>query len=311
MLLINEKEYDRLSNENMTNQTSWKYKNDLYVNSFINDIFDENKFLYGIAFYNDYDILKNDVPQKSNTTGRFLDGVIQYFDHYYAVSFKDNVSQIQEPETITGIMNFPYIRWDTINEFIHNIPKGWVVFLINPILMRYARGSVGLFLTPKYADNYYIEECNSFIRLKTGYPLFLEYTNEENIQEIHFNKPKLSLESYVEEMKKIGNNRGLSKLLDFWADNDCVKIDSFEYSFKDYQENLPFSVWHDINFKEIKSLTQFILVHEETGDELGPFHRFALDKAFKLADTNEGVLKLSDNQINDLIEGKYDFKLIE
>lgn len=311
MLLINEKEYARLFREDMPNRTSWKYKNDLYVNSFINDIFDENKFLYDIAFYGDYDILKNDIPQESNNAGRFLDGVSQYFDHYYAVSFKDNVSQIQEPETITGIMNFPYMSWNAIEEFIQNIPKGWVVFVINPILMKYASGSVGLFLTPRYADNYYIEECNSFIQVKTGYPLFLKYSNDACIQEICFYKPELNLESYVGEMKKIGNNKGLSKLLDFWADNDCVKVSSFEYSFKDYLDNLPFSVWHDINFKEIKSITPFVLVHEENGDVLGPFHKFTLDKSFKLADTDNGVLKLTDGQINDLIEGKYDFNLIE
>ena len=100
-------------------------------------------------------------------------------------------------------------------------------------------------------------------------------------------------------------------MLDFWHDNDCVKVESFEYSFNDYKDNLPFSVWRDINFKQIKSSTPFVLFHEETGEILGPFNKFALDKSFKLADTNNGVLKLSDAQIDDLIEGKYDFKLIE
>lgn len=310
-LKINNKEYKRLFNEYMNNQTSWKLKSDLYVDSFINDIFEENKFLHGIAFYSDYDILKNNTPQKPGNNGRFLDGLRGYFDHYYAVSFKDNVSRIEEPETITGIMNFPYIQWDTIAEFIYNVPEGWIAFIINPVLMRYAEGSVGLFLTPKYANNLYIKECNEFVRLKTGYPLFLRYTDEENVPEIHYDKPALTLESYIEEMKKIGKNKGLSKLLDFWANNECVKVSSFEYSFKDYMDNLPFSVWDDINFKEIKSLTQFELIHEETGEILGPFHKFALDKSFKLADTNNGVLKLTDKQINDLIEGKYDFKLLK
>ena len=148
--------------------------------------------------------------------------------------------------------------------------------------MRYAEGSVGLFVTPRYADNLFIDECNSFIKLKTGYPLFLEYSHNEFVPQIHFDKPELTLESYVEEMKKYGKNRGLSKLLDFWYDNDCVKVESFEYSFRDYKDNLPFSVWKDINFKQIKSFTPFELVHEETGEKLGPFNKFALDKSFKL-----------------------------
>lgn len=299
---INENEYNRLFNEEIDNETSWKFKSNLYVNSFINDIFEENKFLYAIIFDEEYDILKNN---------RFLDELGKYFDHFYAVSLKENVSRIEQPEVITGIMDFPYIEWNTINQFINKLPKGWKLFIINPILMHYAESSVGLFLTPKYADDLFINECNSFIKIKTGYPLFLEYTTKENVPEIHFNKPELTLENYVKSMKKYGKNKGLSKLLDFWVNNDCVKVHSFEYSFKDYQENLPYSVWHDINFKEIKSATPFKLVHEETGETLGPFHKFTLDKSFKLADTNNGVLQLNDSQIEDLIEGKYDFKLTQ
>ena len=299
---INENEYNRLFNEEIDNETSWKFKSNLYVNSFINDIFEENKFLYTIIFDEEYDILKNN---------RFLDELGKYFDHFYAVSLKENVSRIEQPEVITGIMDFPYIEWNTINQFINKLPKGWKLFIINPILMHYAESSVGLFLTPKYADDLFINECNSFIKIKTGYPLFLEYTTKENVPEIHFNKPELTLENYVKSMKKYGKNKGLSKLLDFWVNNDCVKVHSFEYSFKDYQENLPYSVWHDINFKEIKSATPFKLVHEETGETLGPFHKFTLDKSFKLADTNNGVLQLNDSQIEDLIEGKYDFKLTQ
>lgn len=300
---INKIEYNRLFNEEIDNRTSWKFKSDLYVNSFINDVFEENKFLNAIVFDIGYDILKK------NSNNGFLNGLP--FEHYYSVSFKERVSRIEQPEAITGIMNFPYIDWSTINKFIDEIPVEWEILIINPILMRYAEGSVGLFVTPRYADNLFIDECNSFVKLKTGYPLFLVYTNNEFVPQIHFDKPELTLESYVEEMKKYGKNRGLSKLLDFWYNNDCVKVESFEYSFRDYKDNLPFSVWKDINFKQIKSFTPFELVHEDTGEKLGPFNKFALDESFKLADTNNGVLKLSDAQIDDLIEGKYDFRLIE
>ena len=301
---INENEYNRLFNEKIDNKTSWKFKNNLYVNSVINDVFEENKFLHAIVFDSEYDILKN------YSNKGFLDGLI-HFDHYYSVSFKENVSRIEQPEVITGIMNFPYIQWSTINEIINELPIEWEILIINPVLMRYAEGSVGLFITPIYADNLFIDECNSFIRLKTGYPLFLEYSNNEFVPKILFDKPELTLESYVEDMKKYGKNKGLSKLLDFWANNDCVIVSSFEYSFKDYMENLPFSVWESIDLKEIKSYVPFELVHEETGEILGPFNKFNLDKIFKLADTDNGVLQLNDSQIEDLIEGNYDFKLIE
>lgn len=300
---INEKEYKRLFNENIDNKTSWKFKSNLHVNSFINDVFEQNKFLNAIVFDMEYDILKND------SNKGFFGGLP--FDHYYSVSFKESVSRIEQPEVITGIMNFPYIDWSTINKFINEIPVGWEILIINPILMRYEEGSIGLFVTPEYADNLFIDECNSFIKLKTGYPLFLEYTNNEFVPQIHFNKPELTLKSYVEEMKKYGKNKGLDKLLDFWANNECVSVTSFEYSFKDYKDNLPFSVWHNIDLKEIRSYVPFQLVHEETGEILGPFNKFNLDKIFKLADTDNGVLQLNDLQIEDLIEGNYDFKLIK
>ena len=301
---INEIEYNRLFNEKIDNKTSWKFKSDLYVNSFINDVFEENKFLHAIVFDNEYDILKN------NSNKGFLDGLIP-FDHYYSVSFKEKVSRIEQPEVITGIMNFPYIQWNTINEIINEIPVEWEILIINPILMRYVEGSVGLFVTPKYGDNLFIDECNSFIKLKTGYPLFLEYSDNEFVAKIHFDKPELTLDSYVEDMKKYGKNKGLNKLLDFWADNNCVTVTSFEYNFKDYKDNIPITIWHNIDFKDIKSTTPFKLIHEDNGEELGPFNRFCLDKSFKLADTDKGVLQLNDSQIEDLIEGNYDFKLIK
>lgn len=177
--------------------------------------------------------------------------------------------------------------------------------------MRYKKESIGLFFTPKYKDNYYIEECNNFIKSRTGYPLFLEYVEKDTIEKIEFDKPELTIEKYVLEMKKYCQNKGLNKLLDFWQYNECVNIDAFEDSFNDFKDNIPYSIWDDINFKDIKSTIPFELIHEETGEVLGPYNRFCLDKSFKLADVNDGVLKLTDSQINDLIEGKYDFKLVE
>ena len=114
---INENEYNKLFNEKIDNETSWKFKSNLYVNSVINDVFEENKFLHAIIFDSEY---------------------------------------------------------------------------------------------------------NSFIKLKTGYPLFLKYTDKESVPEIQFDKPVLTLESYVEEMKKYGKNESMSKLLDFCVNNGNI-----------------------------------------------------------------------------------------
>ena len=301
---INENEYIRLYNQKIDKETFWKFKSDLSVNLFINDFFDENKFLHSIIFDTQYNILKN------NSDNWFLDGLGKYFDDSFSVSFKENVSLIEHPEVITGIITFPCIQWSTIDEVIHEIPDEWEIFIINPILMRYSKGSVGLFLTPKYGDDFFIDECNSFIRLKTGYPLFLDYSTKESVPEIHFFKAEFTLEGYVEDMKKYGKNKGLSKLLDFWINNECVSVVSFEYNFIDYKENLPFLVWHSIDFKDIRSHVPFELVHEETGEILGPFLKFNLDIEFKLTETDKGVLSLSQNQVDDLAEGKYDFRFV-
>jgi len=61
-------------------------------------------------------------------------------------------------------------------------------------------------------------------------------------KKINYDKPEMTLEKYVEEMKKIGNNRGLSKLPDFCVNNVSAKVNSFDHSLKDYLDNLPFSV---------------------------------------------------------------------
>lgn len=299
---INENEYERLFNGEIDNKTSWIFKSNLCVNSFINDLFEENKFLYRLFSDSEYTILNHH---------EVINNLKNYFNYYNAVSFKNNVSKTDAPEVISGIMDFSYISWNTIKEIIDKIPEGWIVFIINPILMKYEDGSVGLFFTPRYKDNYYIEECNNFIQSRTGYPLFLEYVEKDNVKKITCYKPELSLENYVKEMKEWGKNKGLSKLLDFWKDNDCIKIDSFENSFNDYKDNLPYLIRHNINFIDIKSNIPFELIHEETGEILGPYHRFCLDKSFKLADIDNGVLELTDSQIDDLLEGKYDFKLIE
>lgn len=299
---INEKEYERLFNEEMNKQKPWFLKRSICVNSFINRIFDENRFLFNIIFDDKFDILKNK---------RVINKIKEYFNDYYGVTLKNNVSYIDMPETISGIIIFSPIDWNNIKEFIDKIPDGWTVFIINPILMRYHKGSIGLFFTPEYCENYYIEECNDFIKSKTGYPLFLKYAKKYHVKEINYEKAELNIENFVKEVKKWSDDKGLNKLLEFWQNNDCVKVDSFKDSFNDYKNNLPFFMRYDIDFKNIESSIPFKLIHEENGEVLGPYNRFCLDKSFKVADVDNSVLELSDSQINDLLEGKYDFKLIE
>ena len=276
----------------------WCLDENIVIDEFVNGIFEENKFFYELFFYSNFTILNYD-SEISNIP----------FNHEKVIKLKSNVYPILDVETLTGIVDFLYIDFNIIEKYVDEIPNNWSLFIINPILMKYNQsGTIGLFLTPKYEDNF-IEECNNFIKLHTGYSLFLKYSIDLNIPKILFEKADLSLKNFVEEMKKT-SNKGLDKLLDFWANNDCVSVSSFEYRFEDYKNKLFYTYMEDINLKDIISTVPFEIIHEVTGEKLGVLKQFNLDKVFNLAYVDYGVLKLSNCQINDLIDGKYDFKLV-
>lgn len=298
MKFINESEYNRLYAEKMFNPLIWELQPvDILIDKFVNRVFENNRFLFEIFFFSEYNIL-NYNSRMSNIN----------FEHTCCIKFKSGFLDIEGFETVTGIVTFPYINWNIINDYISDLPSGWSLFVINPCLIKYNPGSIGIFLTPTYAKNIFIDEFNNFIKSKTGYPLFLKYTNNQNISKIIFEKPDLSLKNFIKEMKKHGN-RSLEKLLDFWADNKCVDVSSFEYAYDNYKNNLSYPIWEDIDLKNISSSVSFKIVHENNSEISGIFKKFSLDKAFHLAYVDQGVLKLTDSQINDLIDGKYDFKL--
>ena len=67
------------------------------------------------------------------------------------------------------------------------------------------------------------------------------------------------------------------------------------------------SATREINFIKMISKKPFMLVHEDTNQILGPFKEFELDKAFKVIDTDKGEIELSDEELDDILKGKYDF----
>lgn len=298
---VNEDEYKRLAGQKMSNPVIWKFKQNLFVERIINNLFELNKFFYNIVFDDKYSILNNE----------FISEVPDVTDfHNFAITLKDDVSYIDMPEMITGIVSFTYVSWNQVGNIMSKIPDSWSLFIVNPILMRY-ENTIALFFTPKYDNNSYILEFNRFIISKTGYPLFLRFTEEKLVTQINYFKPDLSVENFVRDFKKYSKSNSVSKLLDFWLKNDCVKIMSFEYNYNCYKDNLPYHIYNDIDFIDVKSTIPFELVHEFTHEKLGPFKKFNLDKSFKLIDTENGVFNLSDRQVNDLIDGKYDFLLLK
>ena len=90
----------------------------------------------------------------------------------------------------------------------------------------------------------------------------------------------------------------------------CLKTITAYISLTQYNRYLDVQHYHafdEISFIKIISKKQFKLVHEDTKHILGPFKEFSLDKTFKIIDTEYGKLKISDCELKDLLDGKYDF----
>lgn len=172
---ITKKEYERLFNEKMINATPWILRDNLYVNSFVNEIFEEDKLLWRSIFDAQYNMVKGEGENKTRYMGN-----LNQNDFYYecAVSFKKDIIGIDSLEVISGIMNFTFISWGGVDEFINKTPKNWKVFILNPLLMRYS-STIGLFLIP-LSESEYIDLCNEFIQSKTNYPLFLKYLKKDD-----------------------------------------------------------------------------------------------------------------------------------
>ena len=220
---------------------------------------------------------------------------------------------MQCSDTVTGIVTFPYFhKWSDVNRWIDNVPESFSVYIINPRLLFYGLGTVGLFLTPNYYNGVYIELCNRFIIALTGFPLFLTYSMEESVEAINYLDLELSKKDFINESYHFSNgNGGLLKMLTFWKDNDQVAIPSIDENYRLYLDVQPYFPHDDINFIRVKSDRSFELVHEDTGEVLGEFKEFFLDGSFNVIYTEKGEFKLSDLQLNNLNNGKYDFKLTD
>ena len=288
----------------------WDMRTNLLVHPIINELFKGNRFLQHVIFDSAFDILKN---VEKHRDGRTEFGKINrsYFDHYYAIEFKDTYD-IGIPEIIAGVMNFPYIYEKELKEFIEGTPVGWETYLINPVLMNY--GTIGLFLTPEYCDGAYIEEINGFILLKTGYPLFLKYDvygTFKDIKPITYTELDLNVDDFIKRFN-FKDNKGLAIMLDFWKENDCVSCVSFDTSFKDYSNNRPFSIYENINFKSIKSSKPFKITIPKLDIVLGAFKYFSLDCAFMCATIeNNKEFCLFDEEMQCLIDGDFEISLID
>lgn len=307
---VNSKEYTRLMGQehfDINDFEEWKifYKY-VPINKKLNNIFKSDPFIFKLLFSSSYPNLIIDKNEHGciGELNRFS------FDHTSSMELCSDVSKINYADTIRGIITFPYFNgWEEIKNWIDKVPEdNYSVYIINPILLFYGLGTVGLFLTPKFSNGAVIELCNRYIIGLTGYPLFLTFSMEDKVDEIKYVDLELSKENYINELYELSDeNKSLLKMLNFWNENEDVSIPYIEESYEYYLDVQPYLAYDEINFLKIISKKPFKLVHEDTNQILGLFKEFSLDKVFKVIDTDNGEFKLTDEQLNDLLEGKYDF----
>lgn len=310
---VNEKEYFRLfkdENRLVYDFEEWKiFYKWVGINKKLNNLFENNPFISKLLLSPAYSNLIVD----KNEFG-YVGELNQFsFDHTSSMQLRSDVCNLSGADTVTGIIRFPYFHnWEEIKDWIDKVPEdNYSVYIINPILLFYGLGTVGLFLTPTYANGVNIELCNRYIISLTGYPLFLTFSNEEKVDEIRYINLGLCEDDFVEEVYEIsGNNECLKKALNFWKDNDEVRIPLIEENYKNYLDVQPYLCPDTINFVRILPNKQFFLVHEDTKEKLGPFKEFSLDQMFKVIDTENGEFKLTEKQLNCLLDGKYDFLIM-
>lgn len=307
---VNRKEYFRLlseENEIAGDFEEWKiFYKWVGINKKLNGLFQVNPFIYKLLCSSAYSNLIVD----KNEYGYIGELDKFFFDHTISVQLRSDVSTISCPDTVTGIITFPYFHdWNEIKDIIDKVPEdSCSVYVLNPILIYYGLGTAGLFLTPKYCNGINIESCNQYIIGLTGYPLFLTFSMENNVEEIHFVDLGLSKEDFINELYVLSSeNKSLLKMLNFWNKYEEVNIPLVEEQYEYYLDVQPYYAFNEINFIKIISKKQFKLVHEDTNQVLGPFKEFSLDESFKVIDTENGELKLFDYELRDLLDGKFDF----
>lgn len=308
---INGEEYLRLEfrePKDLFNYQIWSIiVKKIFIHKKLDNLFEIDPFIYRLISSSSYSNLIND----KNEYGWIGDLNSSYFDHTASIKFCDDESHVSCSDTIRGIISFPYFHeWEYVDKWMEAVPDTFSIYIINPVLIFYGIGTVGLFLTPKYYDGYYIELFNRFIISLTGYPLFLTFTMDDSVEEINYIDLELTKENFVNELYVSSNkNKGLLKLLNFWKDNVEVSIPLIDDNYCKYLDLQPYCCFSKITFINFSSTKAFDLVHEDTGEILGTFHKFILDDKFKVIGTEKGEFHLTDNQLKDLLDGKYDFKL--
>lgn len=304
---VNEREYFSFipDIENLIISEEWTNKW-IYVDKRIKYLFKFNSFLNRLLFDSNY---KGVIEDNS-----FGDYDRWDFSHSQTIRVNEEVCDVAYSDTITGVLSFPYMNWDEVGEWINKCSEDWSVYIMNPALVNYNFGAVGLFLTPTFYNGISIKLFNNYVIKLTGYPLFLKYTNEDKVDKINnIDLSKLlTKEAFVEELSLKAEDEAFKRLVDFWCKNNCVICKELDDAYYNYLNAQPYRMFnYSINFKKIQSLIPFRIVNPFNKEELGLFKSFMLDKAYKDIITHDGRLTLTNEQLEEFMLGRYYFKLNE
>lgn len=301
---VNKEEYYKLCNMDVIDKVPWSMRN-MIVNKCVEECFQHNEWLGKLLF---------DTGYKSLVGGNLLEKYnIFDLDHSQSIVFKNDDTMVKYQSTVTGLLCFPYIEWEYVKEWVNKAPEGWNVYVINPCLMNYLNyACIGLFLTPSYYDDDYgISSCNNYFISQTGYPLFLKPTDKK-VPVLNKIDTGRSVATFIKDVyKEYDSNDSLKEVMEFVFNNDCVSCHWLEDALQKYLELQSYTIMnHNMDYYPISSTIPFKLVHEDNDEYFGYFNKFSLDSRYNAMDVDDNVtIDLTDEQVTDLLNGKYKFVL--
>lgn len=294
---INKENYKRLSKFDIEDEEPWKMKYNLQVNKYINNYFDEDGTLKSlINYWNEFGIKELNIPHV-------------FLDHYYFMKFNKK-SIDYDFEDLYGIMTFPYLNFEDLNNIISSWNTSfWNLYIINPALMKYQDGSgLGLFITPLPYEP--IMEHNGIFETLTGYKLFYLWSNKEFINPISQNKEPLDISIWLNKLTDNEFPNMYKKIVKFWCDNkDKIKCNGLETSYFEFTHKMPFYI------PSLMGLTlegeDFEMIDTKTGWTTGKCNRIEFDlETFKCIYVDRKEVIFSEKMIKNFKEGTFELKMI-
>lgn len=314
-MYINEKEYGKLKNELKRLQweknimVPWDIRENLNVHPIINKIFSYDGDFSDFA--GDIDFVKKvELKNVEKDFNKLFEIPQRFIDHDYWIKCNNHIEQLVG--NFTAFISFPYINFEIFEREAKELGLFWDIYIFNPLLMSYS-SAIGVFISLKGVSEYTVNNLNSYIEGKTGYPLLFKYTNED-CDEIKYREYNHSFEEF--KKRSIPDDYEykimLEKMYDFWHNNDNVSWESLENSYHEYCENVSFWVINSITIGKLKCADGFRLVNTRTGQPSSVLKELEFDLAFDCYYDGQFLgseVKLSEEDLKDLKEGNFELQI--